>query len=138
MDRLHVRDLMTGGVFAVRRDDDLRTVSDLMDDRRIRHAPVVDDQGGLIGLVTQRDLFRNALRGQSGLPPEVERAALTSLTAGEIMVRKVVTAGPDQDIRDAARVMLDNKFGCLPVVEAGRLVGIVTEADFVRLLAGGD
>jgi CBS domain-containing membrane protein len=138
MTRLQVRDLMTEGVFAVNVGDDLETVSNLMEDRNIRHAPVVDALGGLVGLVTQRDLLRSGLTGRVGMPPEVERQARLHVTAGEVMVQDVVTTRPDQDIRDAARVMLENKFGCLPVVEGYRLVGIVTESDFVRLLATGD
>ena len=138
MIRLQVRDLMTQGVFAVQVDDDLETVSNLMDDRNIRHAPVVDAAGLLVGLVTQRDLYRNNLKDQVGISPELARNARLQVTAGEIMVSSVVTAEPEQDIRDAARIMLDNKFCCLPVVDGQRLVGIVTEADFVRLLAAGD
>jgi CBS domain-containing membrane protein len=138
MTRLQVRDLMTRGVYAVHVNDDLETVNNLMDERSIRHAPVVNGDGCLIGLVTQRDLLRNSLKGYAGLPPEAERQARLQITAGEIMSQDVVTARPEQDIRDAARIMLDNKFGCLPVIEGNRLVGIVTESDFVRLLAAGD
>jgi CBS domain-containing membrane protein len=137
MNALRVRDLMTAGVFAVNVNDHLVTVSDLMDERNIRHAPVVED-GKLVGLISNRDLLRNTVRGQSGLPPEIERAAQLTVTAGEIMTRDVETAEPDQDIRDAARVMLEGKYGCLPVVEGSRLVGILTESDFVRFLASGD
>jgi CBS domain-containing membrane protein len=135
---MRVSDLMTPGVFAVGVEDDLETVTNLMDDRNIRHAPVVDSAGNLVGLVTQRDLLRTGLGGQGQLPPEAERQARLHVAVGEIMIPDVVTARPDQDIRDAARIMLDNKFGCLPVVEDSRLVGIVTEADFVRLMAAGD
>lgn len=135
---MRVRDLMTPGVFAVGVEDDLETVTNLMDDRSIRHAPVVDSAGNLVGLVTQRDLLRTGLGGQGQLPPETERQARLHVIVGEIMIPDVVTARPDQDIRDAARIMLDNKFGCLPVVENQRLVGIVTESDFVRLMAAGD
>ena len=138
MIRLQVSDLMTQGVFAVGIEDDLETVTNLMDDRNIRHAPVVDAVGNLVGLVTQRDLLRTGLGGQGQLPPETERQARLHVHVGEIMVPDVVTARPDQDIRDAARIMLDNKFGCLPVVEGQRLIGIVTESDFVRLMAAGD
>jgi CBS domain-containing protein len=137
MSQLRVRDLMTEGVFAVGVNDDLATVSDLMDERNIRHAPVVHG-GRLIGLISHRDLLRHALKGQVGTAPEVERANQLMLTAGEIMTEKVATAGPDQDIRDAARLMLENKYGCLPVIEEARLVGILTESDFVRFLAAGD
>lgn len=136
--RLQVRDLMTEGVFVVNVDDDLETVTNLMDDRNIRHAPVVDGAGNLVGLVTQRDLLRTGLQGQGQLPPEAERQARLHVCVGEIMNPDVVTARPDEDIRDAARIMLENKFGCLPVIDGRRLVGIVTESDFVRLMAGGD
>lgn len=136
--RLQVRDLMTQGVFVVNVDDDLETVTNLMDDRNIRHAPVVDGAGNLVGLVTQRDLLRTGLSGQGQLPPEAERQARLHVIVSEIMNPDVVTARPDQDIRDAARIMLENKFGCLPVIEDHRLVGIVTESDFVRLMAAGD
>jgi CBS domain-containing membrane protein len=137
MIRLRVRDLMTEGVFAVDANDHLATVSDLMDERSIRHAPVVE-AGRLVGLISHRDLLRHALKGQVGVPPEVERGVQLTVTAGEVMTRDVVTAAPDQDIREAARLMLEGKFGCLPVVEDTRLVGILTESDFVRFLASGD
>lgn len=137
MDQLSVRDLMTEGVFAVGVNDDLETIQTLMEERSIRHAPVVGEGGILLGLVSQRDLIRNSLRAQA-LPPTAMAAAMQMTTAGEIMTPNVVTAAPDQDIREAARVMLDNKYGCLPVVEGTRLVGIVTESDFVRFLAAGD
>jgi CBS domain-containing protein len=137
MNRLTVRDLMTQGVFAVKADDDLATVSDLMDERRIRHAPVVN-QGRLVGLISHRDLMRYALKGQVGASPESERRAQLTLRAEEIMTRDVATAAPGQDIRQAARLMLEGKYGCLPVVEDSRLVGMLTESDFVRFLASGD
>lgn len=137
MTQLRVRDLMTQGVYAVDVNDHLVTVSDLMDERNIRHAPVVQD-GGLVGLISHRDMLRYALKGQAGAPPEVERAAQLTVTAGEIMTRDVATASPEQDIRVAARLMLENKYGCLPVVDGPRLVGILTESDFVRFLAAGD
>jgi CBS domain-containing membrane protein len=136
--RLRVRDLMTEGVYAVNVNDDLTTVSDLMDARNIRHAPVVGGAGELVGLISQRDLLRYALKDQPGVPPAVERTLQSSVTAGEIMTAEVATAHPDQDIREAAQILLVNKFGCLPVLEHGRLVGILTEADFVRFLAEGD
>ena len=135
--RLRVRDLMTQGVFAVGVNDDLETIHTLMAERNIRHAPVVSDGGLLLGLVTQRDLIRNSLKSQA-LPPSAMAAAMQTTTAGEIMTLNVATAKPDQDIREAARVMLDHKYGCLPVVDGTRLVGIVTESDFVRFLAAGD
>jgi CBS domain-containing membrane protein len=137
MNRLRVRDLMTRGVYAVGVGDDLETIRALMEERGIRHAPVVGEGGILLGLVSQRDLIRSSLNSQA-LPPAAMAAAMQLTTAGEIMTRSVATAAPDQDIRDAARIMLEHKYGCLPVVDGSRLVGIVTESDFVRFLAAGD
>lgn len=137
MNRLKVRDLMTKGVFAVGVDDNLETIRTLMEERNIRHAPVVGSGGVLLGLVTHRDLLRNSLKSEA-LPPQAAAEAMQLTTAGEIMTRNPATAEPDLDIREAARVMLDKKYGCLPVVEGSRLIGIVTEADFVRFLAAGD
>ena len=137
MSQLTVRDLMTEGVFAVGVDDNLETIRTLMEERNIRHAPVVGYGGVLLGLVTHRDLLRNTLKSQA-LPPQAEAEAMQMTTAGEIMTLNPVTAAPEEDIRQAARVMLDRKYGCLPVVEGSRLIGIVTESDFVRFLAAGD
>ena len=137
MSLLTVRDLMTEGVFAVGVDDNLETIRTLMEERNIRHAPVVGYGGVLLGLVTHRDLLRNSLKSEA-LPPQAQAEAMQLTTAGEIMTLNPVTAEPDQDIRHAARVMLDKKYGCLPVVEGSRLIGIVTESDFVRFLAAGD
>lgn len=137
MNRLTVRDLMTEGVFAVGVEDNLETIRTLMEERNIRHAPVVGSDGILLGLVTHRDLLRNSLRSEA-LPPQAAAEAMQMTTAGEIMTLNPATADPELDIRQAARVMLDKKYGCLPVVEGARLVGIVTEADFVRFLAAGD
>lgn len=137
MSQLTVRDLMTEGVFAVEVDDNLETIRTLMEERNIRHAPVVGYGGVLLGLVTHRDLLRNTLKSQA-LLPQAQAEAMQMTTAGEIMTLNPVTAAPEEDIRQAARVMLDKKYGCLPVVEGSRLVGIVTESDFVRFLAAGD
>ena len=137
MEQLRVRDLMTTGVFAVQAADDLETVNDLMEERSVRHIPVVDENGKLIGLVSQRDVLRNSLVGREKLPPELAGSSLRT-AVGQIMTRGIMTAEPDQDIRTAARVMFENKYGCLPVVDDKRLVGILTESDFVRFLAAGD
>jgi CBS domain-containing membrane protein len=137
MRRLLVQDLMTRNVFTLKPDDDLTTLYDLMDAEHIRHIPVVDEEEEeLVGLVTHRDLLRTALSGKSELPMSLQRDILRTMTVETIMIPDVETIEPDRPIADAAQVMLDNKYGCLPVVEDGRLVGIITEADFARCLAG--
>ncbi|MCI0658679.1 MAG: CBS domain-containing protein [Acidobacteria bacterium] len=133
---LLVRDLMTEEVFTLSSTDDLTALYDLMDAEHIRHIPVIDEENELVGLVTHRDLLRNVLRPPADLPFSMQREILSRTTVDRIMIQDIATIEPDAPIGDAAEIMLENKYGCLPVVEGKRLVGILTEADFVRCLAG--
>jgi len=99
--------------------------------RGIRHLPVVDN-GALVGIVSDRDLKR-------ALPPlEGTMAAvigeMAALPVERVMTRAVITTGPTVSVEEAGRVMVSEKISALPVTEAGRLVGIVTETDVVTLL----
>lgn len=132
MSELRVNDLMTRGVHSLSPDSNLAEVSALMNRRRIRHVPVVDDDARVVGLVSQRDLLRGALGGGGDLPPSIQRAYLRSIPVDEVMVQEVETVGPETLIRDAAQRMLDLKIGSLLVTEESRLIGILTETDFVR------
>jgi CBS domain-containing membrane protein len=127
-----VRDLMTEKVFTLNGRDDLAALYDLMDTRRVRHVPIVDSEGELVGLVTDRDLSRSALGTVEELPLSVERDILRRRRIRDIMASEPDTIEPDATLREAAEILLENKVGCLPVVEGLRLVGILTEADFVR------
>ncbi len=127
-----VRDLMTDHVYTLRPHDDLAALYDLMDSRHIRHVPVVDREKDLVGLVTHRDLSRSALGAQEDVPLSVQREMLRRRKIREIMSTEVDTVEPDEDLKVAAEMLLENKIGCLPVVEGTHLVGILTEADFVQ------
>jgi len=138
MKRLCVRDMMTVRVIAVGPDDDLANLRDLLYRHRIRHMPVVDEVGALVGLVSHRDLLQSSLftaESSGGVP---SRSVLARYRVAEMMTTDVVAVDPETDIRMAAEIMLNKKLGCLPVVEGPRLVGILTEADFVRFLARGE
>ena len=127
-----VRDLMTDRVFTLQPLDDLEALYDLMDAHHVRHVPVVDRDGDLVGLVTQRDLARSALGTQDVLPLSVQQEILRRRKVREIMATEVETVEPDESLKTAALLLLENKIGCLPVVEGEHLVGILTESDFVR------
>lgn len=135
---MRVRDLMTQDVVTARPGDSLARLRDLMYDRDVRHMPVIEGDGLLVGLVSQRDLLRNQLIEQADVPDFIEDALLERLLVRELMTTGVVSIEPDSDIRVAAQIMFENKYGCLPVVEGTRLVGILTESDFVRLMADGN
>jgi CBS domain-containing protein len=127
-----VRDLMTREVVTLEPNDRLATAEDVMRLGRIRHMPVVDD-GELVGIVSQRDLFHNALLKALGYGTRAAQKAREALLVKEAMTTEVATVAPDVPLVEAAQIMLDRKIGCLPVIEDGRLVGLITEADFVRL-----
>lgn len=135
MKNLKVQDLMTRSVVTVRGDDNVETLYDRMMDERIRHIPVVDNAGDIVGLVSHRDVVGMLMSGSPELPIGELRALFRRSTVREIMVRPVETVEPECEIEEAARILLENKFGCLPVTENGHLIGILTEADFVRRVA---
>lgn len=132
MKTLRVRDLMSWDVVTVLPDTEAEAAWDLMSDRKLRHLIVVDRDGELLGVVSHRDLLRHALIEQEDLPRYIERELLASTPVRDVMIEPVATADPEQDIAEAARSLFDNKIGCLPVVEGNRVVGILTESDFVR------
>jgi CBS domain-containing membrane protein len=132
MSAMRVRDLMTTTVYSLTPEDDLLAAQDLMDEHHVRHLPVVDDEMDLVGLVTLRDLLRAASPRDDELPIEMRQARLHHEPIRDWMTEEVATVEPDDELADAARILLENKFGCLPVVQGSRLAGILTEADFVR------
>lgn len=135
MGNLKVCDLMTEDVVTVREDDHLATLYDLMFERHIRHLPVVDEDENLIGLISHRDLLKSALFTEDSLPVANERQLLESIQASEIMTTEPETIQEHQSITIAAETILENKIGCLIVVEGEKIVGILTEADFVKYVS---
>jgi CBS domain-containing protein len=137
MQELKVRDIMAPEVTTLKRNDKLTLAEDIMHLGRIRHLPVLDDDGQqLVGMVSQRDLFRGALACALGYGQHAQRKVLDTLFVKEVMSTDVITTTPDTPLVEVARVLVERKIGCLPVVEKGRLVGIVTESDFVAMVAG--
>ncbi len=139
MKDLKVRDVMTANPTALKRNDKLTLADEIMRLGRVRHLPVLDDDDqALVGIVTQRDLFRDALAQALGYGKHAQRKLLDSLAVKDVMTTEVLTIKLDASLVYAARLLTERKIGCLPVVENGRLVGILTEGDFVALIARGD
>jgi CBS domain-containing membrane protein len=128
-----VADIMSKDVVTLIEDETLAHAKSCMDRGRIRHLPVVHD-GKLVGLVTHRDLLAASFSFFAEVEPAEQRRIFVRVPVAEAMHRDVVTVSPETRLAKAARILLDNKYGCLPVVDdAGYLIGIVTEADFLRL-----
>ena len=114
---------MTRDLFTVRTDDIVDFAATLMDWRHIRHVPVEDDQGMLVGLVSHRDLLRLVAQGRMGKEHRV--------TVDEIMNPEPITVSPDTSTVEAIQIMRREKLACLPVTRDGKLVGIVSEHDLI-------
>lgn len=130
---LLVRDLMRTEVVTLDESDDLRLADDIMRLGRIRHMPVTSG-GRLVGILSQRDLFRAAVSSVIRLKATEQRSWLASVPVKEVMVTEIVMASPEAPIGEAVDLMLERKIGCLPVVDQGRLVGLLSESDCLRLL----
>ena len=123
---------MISEVKSVPLEASIKEVSDLMEKYKIRHVPVVD-KGNLAGLICRSDLAR-WLCDNKWEPEEIKRKLFqTDIT--EIMTRKVIAVSEDHTIEEAAEILSEKEFHCLPVVRGGKkLVGIVTTIDIIRAL----
>lgn len=130
-----VRDLMTPDVLTLDRNEKLLVADDVMRLGRIRHLPIVDADGKLAGIVSQRDLFHSGLLKALGYGTHAQRGALELIAVSEAMKSEVFTTTPDTPLVDAAKTMFEQKIGCLVVMEGTKIAGILTEGDFVKLVA---
>ena len=141
-----VRDVMTADVVQVAPGTPLTAAARLLSDHRVGGLPVVDG-GQVVGVISESDLLA---KEAAATDPDAPRrrwptagtrrgaAVQAALTVGQAMSSPAVTVGPDFPIGNAARLMVGRRLGRLPVVEAGRLVGIVTRGDLVRTFARSD
>ncbi len=137
---MRVSDVMSRHVVTIEESDTGREAVARMHQSHIRHLPVLDGEGVLVGVVTDRDLRHHLFT------PRIYREVgsvsvdvlLRAMPVSEIMSAPVISVGPDAELMDAARVMLQDKVGSLPVVERGRVVGIVTEIDLLRQICRAD
>lgn len=125
---LLVEEFMTTDIFTVQKDDIIELVANLFDWRRIRYIPVEDESKHLVGLISMRMIFRrfnNAIHNNEPLGESVE----------EVMIKNPITIHPEASILKAIDIMDAQKIGCLPVVKNNRLVGIITEQNYMTITA---
>jgi CBS domain-containing protein len=128
---MKVKDIMTREGATLDLNDELSLADDIRKLGRIRHLPVVDE-GRLVGIISQRDLFKASLASAMGYGEKAKREFMKTVVVKEVMVDKVITISPEAGIEEAGKLMLEKKIGCLPVIGDGDLVGLITETDILR------
>ena len=129
---------MTPNPISVRPDTSLRKAQDLLHAHQIRHLPVVQRRR-LVGIITDRDL-RQLLPSPLATPEELERFGSDGarVKVRDVMNRRILSVTPDTRTHRAARLMVEHRIGCLPVLRGSTLVGIITTIDLLQTLAGED
>jgi len=148
---MHARELMSTPVVTVRPEATLKEVAEKMAAHRVSGLPVVDHLGHVAGIITESDILTKLGRSE----PEEQRPGLLHLfdrrthatgadrklharTAAELMTTRVITAGPEASFRELVHLMTSHGINRIPIVEGGRVIGIVTRADLLRTLGRPD
>ena len=134
---MNVDAIATKSVITLKNSGTLLDASRLLREKGIRHLPVVDDQNRLVGVITDRDIKRVSASEATSLDIHELLYLLDKLDVTKVMTKNPVTVTSSTTVRDAASLMVERKIGCLPVVDGGKLNGIVTYIDMLRLLAQG-
>jgi acetoin utilization protein AcuB len=130
---MKVKDLMRTNMVSLRVGDTLGVAEDIMSMGRIRHLPVLDEENRIVGLVSQRDLFRASISSVLGFDRSKEHEWMGKIHVRDIMTKKVVMVSAEAGVSDAVDKFVSDKIGCLPVTDQeGKLVGLLTETDCLR------
>ena len=124
---------MTSEVFVLHTTQTLELVRSLMRIKHVRLVPIVDPDNNFMGLMTHRDLLAQTISHMAEVDEKEQEYLDRHIHIMNIMKTDILTADPEMDLCTALTLLLDHKYGCLPVVSKGKLVGIVTEADFLGL-----
>ncbi|WP_136067603.1 CBS domain-containing protein [Modicisalibacter radicis] len=129
-----VADIMTRDIVTLRLEQTLNDGNETMREHKIRHLPVLDEQGHLAGLLNQKVVLREALRITDSYGAQRLNHHLGRIPLAEVIARDVLTLAADTPLADAGRQLLAQRQGAMPVLDSeGRLAGILSSVDFVRL-----
>jgi CBS domain-containing membrane protein len=129
---LKINDIMTHDVFSLNANQTFDLARNTMKSRHIRHVPIIDDHNRFVGLITHRDMLAHTISILADIDEKEQKEIDQQILIKNIMNTNVVTAPPDMELKEAISILLENKYGCLPVVAEEKLVGIITEADFLK------
>jgi len=130
---MKVKDLMHTHIVTLHSSDALNVAEDIMSMGRIRHLPVLDGGNRVVGIVTQRDLYKASISSVLGIDRTREQEWLGKVKVRDMMTTTVTMIGAEAGVVEAVDKMVTEKIGCLPVVdEQGKLMGLLTETDCLR------
>jgi CBS domain-containing protein len=132
--QLLVRDWMSRPAMTLGPERSVLMAKEIMDWGNVRHVPVVARAGAVIGLVSQRDVLHASLSSVEAIPEAARNISLCTVDVRKVMRSPVRTIASNASVQEAARIMRRRKVGCLPVVDGGKLVGIVSDHDLLRLV----
>lgn len=127
-----VKEVMRTNVICASSDTKATEVKNMMTENNVSKLPVVDN-GKLVGIVTKNDLLKAEPSSATTLDMFEISYLLSKLTVKKIMNTKVISVGPNEVVEEAARIMVDNKISCLPVVDDDALIGIITKSDLFHM-----
>lgn len=131
---MKVKDMMTTNLFYVNPDRRLDIINEVLGWHDIRHVLVVDEHKHLLGVMSQRDVLEAAISNQARFSKDEQRKLFEHISVSDVMKTKIITTTPGVDMSEAAQLLIENKIGCLPVLDGHKkVIGIITESDFVKL-----
>jgi CBS domain-containing protein len=134
---MKVKEIMAREVATLKLNDELSLADDIMHLGRIRHLPVMEGEE-LKGIISERDLFKASLASAIDYDYQTKRNYMKTVVIREVMKTDLITIQPDADVKEAGKLMLTHKIGCLPVIRRGKMVGLITETDLLRHYIGKD
>lgn len=135
--KIKVGAIMQENPITVHFNDNLNTAVDILIDKKSRHLPVINDQNELQGLLSDRDWIRLIQSSIPSIYSEKLNKIWLKIKVNQIMTKNPKTVSMSTDLKEVGTLILDNKIGCVPVVENNQLMGIITESDFVKLVTHG-
>jgi acetoin utilization protein AcuB len=126
---------MTKSPVTIKASDSLLAATRILKEKGFKHLPVLDGNGALVGVVTDRDLKRASASDATTLEVHELLYLLDKLKIEQVMTRKPVSVATQETVQNAAKLMVEKKIGCLPVVDGGKVAGILTKDDLLRLVA---
>ena len=135
--KVKLKELMTKSVIALNENESFSRVEEIFREKNIRHLPIVDDRGKLVGMVTQRDLYRiQSPRIDEDGNWFYDKEALDTHILKTVMTKNPKTMGPENSVAEVLLLMVEKKYGSIPIIERdGTLCGIITQIDILKMAA---